>query len=865
MATCPAPQVQALDAQAPACLEEYEESLEATKTARKRFERRVCDYRYAEIEDKGQVLADAYGPNGPMKPGGSYLFELRRWADAVQELNHECSKRQGDVCVNLLSYLRNYPHADQDANGGETGAASRESPFAWSLALQLLQPQRQRPLRHLGCSLAALGAGTVWAEALKLLYAALGRADAVDSGCFALAVKACGEAKQWERPVGRKWNRGLLLPALAADAWRRLGDLGEKKCFGEQAARLELLVVELSASEGSKVGVTVLSPHATIFSEHDRQQVKTAFTTQDAGPHWICIQNDEATDAEVLLSVLLGPEAKDYSQIAKKERPSAADRRPQEHLEESKVTLRRVADALQNYHSNVLYIRAREERMRKTNDSTASRVIFFCLFNVVLMIGVGGWQMLAQVGLPLRRSSGSAFKEAGWHLFSDGIALRVWIQRCEQAQRLHELLRLRLHAAQRLLLGQLHPGEWLVLASELRAGQVLLGPAMRPLHLKAATGMLNPLNEELRSRPVEEAEAPPAPPDLSTLIKEHLESLPSDLKQAVGKLMEPDKPEPTLATKLKQSVGQLKQLAEKKASLQRKADAVKAQYTALLQELKEMQAKIETAQKELQDTTTLYNQQIEEEKTEAAAEDDAAFPPLGPEDQFELDHGVHLEFWTQGLLTLPKSKVYNEIRLACEVGKKRAPLPNDSPVWCDDKTKLSCRSSCRHWWHEVHPLKAMPQPWVDDRIEYDQLKNICTAIERPQIIPQDLDRYQKQAEAAALHLRDEFCTPKWVDGYCEVRTPPKVHAKCTLENGQYCKKGLRRARTNEVSGHPSGTGRHASTGPHLPGAAQPSPLQGHRQPSSTNTRRWGTGSAAQALLWSTGAVRYVEVGQAFGW
>ena len=119
-----------------------------------------------------------------------------------------------------------------------------------------------------------------------------------------------------------------------------------------------------------------------------------------------------------------------------------------------------------------------------------------------------------------------------------------------------------------------------------------------------------------------QAEAPPAPPDLPTLIKEHLESLPSDLKQAVGKLVEPDKPEPTLATKLKQSVGQLKQLAEKKASLQHKADSVKAQYTALLQELKEMQARLETAQKELQDTTTLYNQQIEKEKTEAAAEED---------------------------------------------------------------------------------------------------------------------------------------------------------------------------------------------------------------------------------------------------
>eukprot|EP00434_Breviolum_minutum_P018155 symbB.v1.2.016015.t1/scaffold1206.1/size131539/5 len=73
-ATCPAPHIQALDAQAPACLEggreceslperaelkafarsidqSLKESLETTKEARKRFERRVCDYRYAEIEE----------------------------------------------------------------------------------------------------------------------------------------------------------------------------------------------------------------------------------------------------------------------------------------------------------------------------------------------------------------------------------------------------------------------------------------------------------------------------------------------------------------------------------------------------------------------------------------------------------------------------------------------------------------------------------------------------------------------------------------------------------------------------------------------------------------------------------------------
>lgn len=119
-----------------------------------------------------------------------------------------------------------------------------------------------------------------------------------------------------------------------------------------------------------------------------------------------------------------------------------------------------------------------------------------------------------------------------------------------------------------------------------------------------------------------QAESPPAPPDLPTLIKEHLQSLPTDLKEAVEKLVEPTKPEPTLATKLKQSVGQLKQLAEKKAAIQQKADAVKSQYTALLQELKETQTKIDSAQQELQQKTQQYSQQLEKEKQEVAEEDE---------------------------------------------------------------------------------------------------------------------------------------------------------------------------------------------------------------------------------------------------
>ena len=121
------------------------------------------------------------------------------------------------------------------------------------------------------------------------------------------------------------------------------------------------------------------------------------------------------------------------------------------------------------------------------------------------------------------------------------------------------------------------------------------------------------LRKQLEDMGVKGSE-PPTPPDLPTLIKEHLQSLPTELKEEVEKIIEPQKAEPPLNQKLKQAVGTLKQLSEKKAAVQTKADNIKQQYTALLQELKDTQVKIEAAQKELQETTTLYNQQLEKDK-----------------------------------------------------------------------------------------------------------------------------------------------------------------------------------------------------------------------------------------------------------
>jgi len=98
-----------------------EEDLKAIKKARVRFLRRSCDFQYAQAEDKGELLENTYGPKGPLLPGGSYLFELRRWADAAFMLHRQCNRGMGG-CQSLIEYLKEHPE-DDIAPGGVHGKA----------------------------------------------------------------------------------------------------------------------------------------------------------------------------------------------------------------------------------------------------------------------------------------------------------------------------------------------------------------------------------------------------------------------------------------------------------------------------------------------------------------------------------------------------------------------------------------------------------------------------------------------------------------------------------------------------------------------------------------------------------------------
>lgn len=75
------------------------------------FQRRACDYKYAQISpDKPLELEVNYGPDGPKASGGSYLYEMHRWRASLDRLTHACDKDvQG--CRMFLDWARNHPES----------------------------------------------------------------------------------------------------------------------------------------------------------------------------------------------------------------------------------------------------------------------------------------------------------------------------------------------------------------------------------------------------------------------------------------------------------------------------------------------------------------------------------------------------------------------------------------------------------------------------------------------------------------------------------------------------------------------------------------------------------------------------------
>ncbi|XP_074662151.1 transmembrane emp24 domain-containing protein 10-like [Tubulanus polymorphus] len=164
-----------------------------------------------------------------------------------------------------------------------------------------------------------------------------------------------------------------------------------KKCLKEEIHK-DVLVsgdYEFQEMPGQKGSIHITdSKSHTLFKKEDASKGKFAFTTEEYDMFQVCfetkmIAGGQGADREVFIDMKHGVEAKDYGNLAKAEK-----------LKPLEVELRRLEDLSESIVNDFAYMRAREEEMRDTNESTHSRVLYFSVFSMCCLLGLATWQVL---------------------------------------------------------------------------------------------------------------------------------------------------------------------------------------------------------------------------------------------------------------------------------------------------------------------------------------------------------------------------------------------------------------------------------------------------------------------------------------
>ncbi|KAK2149992.1 hypothetical protein LSH36_427g00022 [Paralvinella palmiformis] len=164
-----------------------------------------------------------------------------------------------------------------------------------------------------------------------------------------------------------------------------------RKCLKEEIHKDILVTGEYDISDaiGQKASLKITDSRGhVLYNKEDATKGKFAFTTEEYDMFEVCFESHmiaggHGADREVYLHMKHGVEAKNYQDIAKAEK-----------LKPLEVELKKLEDLAESIVNDFAYMRAREEEMRDTNESTHSRVLYFSIFSMGCLLALATWQVL---------------------------------------------------------------------------------------------------------------------------------------------------------------------------------------------------------------------------------------------------------------------------------------------------------------------------------------------------------------------------------------------------------------------------------------------------------------------------------------
>lgn len=193
----------------------------------------------------------------------------------------------------------------------------------------------------------------------------------------------------------RMWVLLILLCAARRSAaiWLSLPPTGTK-CVSDEIHNNVVVLADYVVISDDHVHHTptisakVTSPYGnTLYHKENITHGQFAFTTTEAGSYLACFWVDGnytgSGDLSINMEWKTGIAAKDWESVARKEK-----------IEGVELELRKLEEAVEAVHENLLFIKSREAEMRTMNEATNYRVALYSLMSLTTCIVASVLQIL---------------------------------------------------------------------------------------------------------------------------------------------------------------------------------------------------------------------------------------------------------------------------------------------------------------------------------------------------------------------------------------------------------------------------------------------------------------------------------------
>lgn len=167
----------------------------------------------------------------------------------------------------------------------------------------------------------------------------------------------------------------------------------EPFCVRDFVSEGQLVVIDITTSGSSNDGQTLnLYVRDSLGNEYRRKkdlvgEARIAFTAPSTTSFDVCLENiasysGRSMSRAVELDIESGSQARDWNMISASEKLNSVE-----------VELRRIEELADEIVDELTYLKNREERLRDTNESTNRRVRNFSILVILVLIGLGAWQI----------------------------------------------------------------------------------------------------------------------------------------------------------------------------------------------------------------------------------------------------------------------------------------------------------------------------------------------------------------------------------------------------------------------------------------------------------------------------------------